>query len=114
MFAVDEKSPLELATEQAGEVSDFGNHHSMKAILGDVGEGYAGFLAEKCFSKGWVYTLTPIDLEPLRLGNGKVEVRLVGLGDEKFSDLYAISATYRCDGTGIARGVLPTPIQLEK
>ncbi len=114
VFTVDEKSPLELATEQAGGRSDFGNHSSTKAILGDVGEGYAEFLAEKCYGKGWTYTLTPTDLEPLKLGNRNVEVRLVGLGSENVSDLYAISAAYRCDSTGIARGVLPTPVQLEK
>lgn len=105
VFGVSDQISLELTTEQTDGMSAFGQYEGNKAILGDVSEDYATFLARKGLNKSTFRQLTPERLERLMLGDDKVEIRLSGLGDYGSFYLGGITAWDECCDSGPGRGV---------
>lgn len=102
------ESPLELATKVSFGSSEFGSNKTVQALFSDVAEPYAGMLHKRGYSKGFIYVLTPENLEK-RVADDKTLVRPVGLGGDYYGDIYyyvdVVLAGYRFNYVGRARGV---------
>lgn len=95
---------LELSTRQQGGASPYGSHPVTQAILGgDFTESVATYLRGRGFVNGYVWTLSPKNLQKHGVTDDHVEVRRVGVGG--YYDLYGLYAYVRCNYGGRARGV---------
>jgi hypothetical protein len=80
--------------------SQYGNNPVVRAIIGDLAERYAEFLAQRGCSAGFACVLTRGALEHLNIDEHTVAVRHVSLGSGD-----AIYADSNCTCGGRARGV---------
>ncbi len=98
---------LELSTNYSGGASPYGTHPITQAILGmDLTEHVATYLRDHGHGNGYVWTLSPKTLQDLRVDDGHVEVRRVGVGGSDYIyDMDDLSAIGLCRNIGRARGV---------
>jgi len=98
------ESPIELATKASDSSSEFGSNKTVQALFGDVAEPYAAMLESRDFNKGFVYVLTPQNLDEHVAGD-KALVRHVSLGDKYYSSIKYVYADSHFGNDCRARGV---------
>jgi hypothetical protein len=87
-------------------VSAYGAHPITRALLGkDLTESVATYLRNHNHKNGYVWTLSPQQLDQLGVNNDHVEVRRVGVGGVDYVSGSVLGAGDRCNGGGRARGV---------
>jgi hypothetical protein len=96
------EATLVLPTNQRTGTSSYSAHPIPQAIVGrDLAATVASYLSRQGNANGYVWTLSPSNLEQLGVDNDHVEVRRVVVGVVGVDDL---GADGRCDDVGGARG----------